>query len=313
MPDRPTNLQVLPRFADSLSFLYVERARIDRHELAVAAWDDEGMIPIPCAALAALVLGPGTTVTQAAMRTLADHGCTVVWAGEEGVRFYASGAGETRRTNLLEAQAKAWADPRFRLRVARLLYAMRFPGQDVSKLSLTQLRGREGARVRAAYAAASSQTGIPWKKRNYDRSDWYGADPVNRALSAANACLYGVCHAGIVSLGCSPGLGFIHTGKTLSFVYDLADLYKAETTIPAAFRAVASGQSHLEQAARHACRDTFVRTRLLERIAQDLHYLFGTGDREMNPSTDEEQAAPGSLWDPNSRDVQGGHNYAETP
>lgn len=311
MSDRPTNLQILPRFADALSYLYLEQVRVDRDDLAVAAWDDEGVTPIPCAALGLLLLGPGTSITHRAMQTLADHGCSVVWAGEQGVRFYASGVGETRHTHLLEAQARAWAHPRQRLHVARALYAMRFPGQDVTGLSIAQLRGREGARVRAAYAAAARETGVTWKGRGYHQSDWFAADPVNRALSAANSCLYGICHAGIVSLGCSPGLGFIHTGKALSFVYDLADLYKTETTIPAAFRAAASKPANLERATRRICRDLFTSIAILERITNDLHSLFGPGPQDTERSMDVEPARPGKLWDPGGHEVEGGQNYGE--
>ena len=85
--------------------------------------------------------------------------------------------------------------------------------------------------------------GVPWAGRAYRREQWGSADPINRALSAANSCLYGICHAAIVSAGYSPALGFIHTGKMLSFVYDIADLYKSKLTIPVAFRVVAAGAS----------------------------------------------------------------------
>jgi len=62
-------------------------------------------------------------------------------------------------------------------------------------------------------------------------------------LSAANASLYGVVHSAVAALGCSPGLGFVHTGHAHAFVHDMADLYKASVTIPAAFDAVAAGKS----------------------------------------------------------------------
>src|SRR5690554_5875285 len=185
------------------------------------------------------MLGPGTSITHAAVKTLAESGCLVIWCGEQGIRFYAQGMGETRSASRLLHQATLYADPELRSHVVVRLYRMRFIEDLPSSLTLQQLRGREGSRVREAYARASEASGVPWTGRSYDRNNWSNADPVNKALSVANSCLYGICHAAIVSLGYSPGLGFIHTGKLLSFVYDIADLYKVEITIPTAFHAAA--------------------------------------------------------------------------
>jgi CRISPR-associated protein Cas1 len=172
----------------------------------------------------------------------------------------------------------------------------------------------EGVRVRNYYYQWSKQTGIPWNGRSYDRGNWKGADPVNRALSTANACLYGICHAAIASLGYSPGLGFIHTGKQLSFVYDVADLYKMDITVPAAFRSAATSTTNLERSARHHCRDLFKENRILERIVKDISSLF---DMEDDPNQianfmDEDAALPGALWDPSSNGgVQGGIQHQQ--
>lgn len=305
--DRPRNLQILPRFADGLTYLYVEDARIDRYDHAVAAWDKEGMTPIPCASLAVLLLGPGTAITHLAMRTLADHGCSVIWTGDSGVRFYASGTGETRHTRYLERQATLWADPRSRLRIARKMYQTRFPGENVASLSMEQLRGREGARVKRGYQAASKASGVEWSGRSYRQDDWASADPVNRALSSANSCLYGLSHAAIVSLGCSPGLGFVHTGKHLSFVYDLADLYKTEITMPIAFFAAAEGSRNIDRRTRLACRHAFHESKLLGRIVDDLHSLLGPEEGDDAA----EGEFPSALWDPRDGAVDGGVNYGD--
>ena len=165
--------------------------------------------------------------------------------------------------------------------------------------------------MRNTYAKISTETGVEWSGRSYNRSDWNSSDPVNRALSCANSCLYGLCHAAIVSLGYSPGLGFIHTGKQLSFVYDLADLYKAETTIPASFAAVAGGSVQLERSVRLNLRDRFRETRLLERIADDLDALFDMDPLEEDKvllAFDEDMALPGNLWDEKGT-VEGGVMY----
>jgi CRISPR-associated protein Cas1 len=308
---RPRSAHDLPRLADTLSFLYFEHCRIDAVDDAVVAIDESGRVPIPVATLTTLLLGPGTRITQRAIMTIADHGCGVVWVGEHGVRFYAGGTGRNRSSRLAERQAAIWANPTTRKRMARRLYQMRFPGEAVSRLSMAQLRGREGARVRRAYQEWSRRTGVPWDRRSYDRSHWQASDPVNQALSVANSCLYGVCHAAIVALGLVASLGFIHTGDRLSFVFDVADLYKAETTIPAAFLSVAGGELPLERTTRRACRDMFRETRLIERVSRDLTNLFGSDRTPEDPDLEVGEWESILLWDPDEGSIGGGINYGD--
>lgn len=302
------DLRILPRVSDGWTYLYVEHARIDREDFGICVHDERGRVHVPCASLSLLMLGPGTSVTHAAILTLAESGCLVAWCGEQGIRFYAQGLGETRSAANLIRQARLWASPNHRMQVVRRMYEMRFQEPLPSDISLQQLRGKEGARVRAAYAKASEVYGVPWSGRDYKRRDWNQADPINRALSAANACLYGVCHAAIVSLGYSTALGFIHTGKMLSFVYDIADLYKADLTVPAAFEETSKGADNLESRVRHRCRDVFYEERLLERIVDDLGALFGGIDVPGDDALDSDMALPGELWDPQGN-VAGGHNF----
>jgi CRISP-associated protein Cas1 len=311
---RLTNLHDLPKVRDRLTYLYVERARIDQEAKAIAIHNAEGLTPVPCAGLACLMLGPGSTITHAAVLTLADNGCLVVWCGEEGVRFYSAGVGTTRNADNLLRQAALSSNQRTRLLVVRRLYNMRFEDKLPADLSLQQIRGREGVRVREAYARMSAETGVPWSGRSYNRGNWRDADPVNRALSAGNSCLYGICHAAIVAAGYSPALGFIHIGKQLSFVYDVADLYKADMTVPAAFRAAATVTQHLEREVRRACRDIFAKERLLERIVRDMDYALQVPipmDSYAPGDFDEDAALPGGLWDPEQGAVSGGTNYSE--
>jgi len=308
---RVQDLHVLPKFSDGWSYLYVEHCRVDQEARAIAIHDESGKVPVPCANLALLMLGPSVSITHAAISVLADHGCLVTWCGEEGVRFYAVGMGETRSAANFLHQARAWADADLRLKVVHRLYQLRFAETFDPELTLRQIRGMEGVRVRDAYARAARETGVPWSGRSYRRDKWTNADPVNRALSAANSCLYGICHAAITSAGFSPALGFIHTGKMLSFVYDVADLYKAEITIPTAFRAAAEEKDGLERRVRISCRDLFVSTRLLERIIPDIQktlMLPKKGATSDGPF-DQDAAAPGSLWDPVTGEVEGGCAY----
>lgn len=304
------DLHVLPKIRDSWSYLYVEHCKIDQEAKAIAVHEAQGKVPVPCSALTTLLLGPGTSITHAAIRVLAENGCLVAWTGEESVRFYALGTGETRSARSLLRQAWLVSDPARRLQVVARLYRMRFEEPLPEGLTLQQIRGREGIRVREAYAKASRATGVAWNGRSYRRDRWSDADPVNRALSAANSYLYGVCHAAIVSAGYSPALGFIHTGKQLSFVYDVADLYKTELTIPLAFEIAAEGVTDLEGRVRRACRDVFHGRRLLGRIVPDLERALEVGG-EADDALDVDEALPGGLWDPEEGEVEGGVNHGE--
>lgn len=312
MPPVPNvrNLKELPKFRDGLSYLYVEHAFIEQEAQGIALYDQEGVILVPVAALGVLFLGPGTRITHAAVRALAENGCTIAWVGEGLTRFYAQGLGDTRSALRLYRQARAWADPNLHLQVVFRLYQKRFREPLPPDLTLDQVRGLEGVRVRTAYTYWSRKTGVSWHGRSYDRRHWTASDPVNRALSAGATCLYGLAHAAIVSTGFSPALGFIHTGKLLSFVYDIADLYKTEVLVPAAFLTVAESEDGVERRVRQKLRERIREERLLERMVDDLLDLFsGLGLPEEEEETlEEDPTRPGGLWDPKGG-VEGGIAY----
>jgi CRISPR-associated protein Cas1 len=293
------DLHELPKLRDSLSYLYIEHAIVDRRDSSIEFIQKEGRTPVPVAALCVLMLGPGTSISHAAVKVLAENGCLIVWTGEDVTRCYAQGLGETRKGNHLLRQAELVSDPVKRMRVVRRMYQKRFSEPLDPNLSLEQMRGMEGSRVRSTYYQASQTYGVPWQGRRYDRSNWGNADPINRALSAANALLNGICHAAIVSGGYSPGLGFIHTGRQTSFVYDIADLYKTEITIPIAFQTVSESSQHIDSRVRSACRQKFKEVKLLERILPDIDTLLGV-DRNFVPAEgdpDNETSLPAPLWD----------------
>jgi CRISPR-associated protein Cas1 len=297
--------QNLHRFTDRVSTLYVERTHIDRDENAVVLINKERTVRVPAALVAVVLLGPGTRVTHGAINLLADSGTAVCWVGEHGVRCYATGLGTSRGSALLMRQAYLVTRRSERLDVARRMYARRFPGEDVSNLTMQQLRGREGARIRSLYREHAQRTGVQWDRREYRAGQPFAAgDDVNRLLSVANSCLYGVCHAGIAGIGASPGLGFVHTGGALSFVHDIADLYKAEYTIPLAFELIATG--HVEERdARLAFRDRLVDGRLLHRIIADVADLLHVEPDQV--STEDRH----HLWDDKQGTVRGGVNWAD--
>ena len=184
------------------------------------------------------------------------------------------------------------------------MYERRFPDMDCSDLSLSQIRGMEGVRVREAYRLFSKQYGVPWTKRDYKTTSWEDASPINRALSTANNVLYSICQGAIVSMGYSTGLGFIHTGKMLSFVYDIADLYKAESSIPAAFSVVGNGYSDLDGEVRKECRKRIRHQRIMQRIPEDIAWIFQTSQ-----PVEQENALPvGDLWEMDGKRLTGGIN-----
>lgn len=277
----PSKVTELARAQDRLSFVYVERCIVHREDNAITFRDQTGTIHVPAAMIGALVLGPGTNVTHQGMMLLADSGATAVWVGEQGVRYYAHGRGLARTSRWVEAQAAIVSNRKRRLEVARAMYAMRFPREEVAGATMQQLRGREGVRVRRAYRDAATEHGIDWGRRSYNAEDFAQGDPINQALSAATACLYGVVHAVVVALGCSPGLGMVHTGHERSFVFDVADLYKADLAIPVAFRCAALETDDLPGDTRRAMRDEIHRRRLLQRCVKDVQTLLSEGDASL--------------------------------
>lgn len=304
---KKTELNELPRIGDRVSFIYIEHAKVNRTDSSISVYDSRGVVTIPIAMLGVLMLGPGTDVSHRAMELLGDTGTSVIWVGERGVRNYAHGRALAHTTKFLERQAKLVTNTRTRLSVARKMYQMRFIGEDVSSLTMQQLRGREGARVRKVYNTLSKETGVEWIKREYDVENFKDGSVINQALSAANVALYGLVYSVIVALGISPGLGFVHTGHDLSFVYDIADLYKADITIPIAFE-IASKYSEVDdigRVTRLRVRDEFVDGKLMSRIVRDLQYLLEVEEKDIV------YAETLNLWDERDEHVKYGISYKE--
>ncbi len=301
----PPELNELVRAEDRLSFVYFEHCLINRADNAITVIDDTGTIHVPAASLSVLMLGPGTNITHQAMTVIGENGATVIWVGERGVRMYAFGKPLTHSSLLLQRQASLVSNTRKRLAVARQMYQMRFPGEDVSGLTMQQLRGREGARIRRVYRECSARTGVDWDKRTYDYDDFDFGSEINKALSAAHTCLYGLVHAAIVALGCSPGLGFVHVGHERSFVYDIADLYKADLSIPVAFETAAMMPDDIGSATRHRMRDAVYDLSLLKRMVVDIRSLLGS-DELVDEVFEQDHVG---LWDDRKGEVAAGTAY----
>ncbi len=265
---------------DRLSVIFVERGEVDVLDGAFVVVDSGGIrTQIPVGGVACIMLEPGTRLSHGAAALAARVGTLLVWVGEAGVRLYSSGQPGGARSDRLLYQARLALDEDLRLKVVRKMYALRFGEEPPSRRSVEQLRGIEGARVRRTYQLLAQRYGVVWKGRDYDAQSWDVSDLPNRCLSAATSCLYGVTEAAVLAAGYAPAVGFIHTGKPLSFVYDIADIYKFDTVVHVAFKVAASQPSgNPERAVRLGCRDIFRQTRLLDRIIPDIEDILAAGE-----------------------------------
>jgi CRISP-associated protein Cas1 len=278
--------------------IFLRYGQLDVLDSAFVLIDENGVrVQIPIGGLACIMLEPGTRVSHAAVVLAAQVGCLLVWVGESGVRLYASGQPGGARADRLLYQARVALDEDARLNVVREMYRRRFGEEAPSRRSIDQLRGIEGARVREMYKLIAKKFGVEWKSRNYDRNAWDAADIPNRCLSSATACLYGLSEAAILAAGYAPAIGFLHRGKPQSFVYDVADVYKFDTVVPAAFETaakIAKGRgdgSAPERQVRIACRDLFRKTGVLDKIIPSIEEMLKASGIEA-PTDAPEAAEP---------------------
>jgi len=263
------------------SMLFLQYGELDVIDGAFVLVDKTGVrTHIPVGGIACLMLEPGTRISHAAVKLAAYVGCLLIWVGEGGVRMYAAGQPGGARADRLLYQARCALDDTARLKIVKKMYEIRFGERPPERRSIEQLRGMEGARVRKMYELLSRQYGLEWKRRHYDYKDWDFGDAANKCLSAANACLYGVCEAAILAAGYSPAIGFIHTGKPQSFVYDIGDLLKFETVVPIAFKVAKKKPPDLERQVRLQCRDMFRETKFLDKIIPSIEMVLEAGEME---------------------------------
>ncbi len=291
MADILPSLRPIP-IKERLSILYIERGQLDVLDGAFVVVDKSGVrTHIPVGGVACLMLEPGTRVSHAACALAARVGTLLVWIGEAGVRLYSAGQPGGARADRLLYQARLALDDDLRLKVVRKMYSLRFGEEPPQRRSVEQLRGIEGARVRELYKRLAKKYGVEWRARNYDPSEWDVSDLPNRCLSSATASLYGVTEAAVLAAGYAPAVGFIHTGKPLSFVYDVADIYKFETVVPIAFEVAAKSPANPERVVRLRCRDIFRETKLLERIIPGIEEMLSAGGVQP-PEAAPEQIGP---------------------
>jgi CRISP-associated protein Cas1 len=268
-------IETLAPAKDRWTPIYLEHGRLEVDDSSIKWIGADGLVcRLPVATISAVMLGPGTTVTHAAMKACADCNAPICWIGEDGMRFYAVGITPNHDNSMPRKHAEAWANKKKRTEIAQRMFLKRFSDEDVKDHSIAELRGMEGLRVRAKYAELGVEYGVTWKGRNYDKSNWNLADGINRALSAANASLYALCSAVTCSLGYIPSLGFIHDAGTLPFIYDVADMYKEITSYPAAFQAINHDPMDKGDLTRTFLKQKIEEVRLLQRIPKELEELF---------------------------------------
>jgi CRISPR-associated protein Cas1 len=277
-PPRPIPLK------DRASIAFVEKGNIDVLDGAFVVVDKNGVrTHLPIGGLACLMLEPGARISHAAVALAARAGTLIVWVGEAGVRLYAAGNPGGARSDRLLWQAKLALSEELRLKVVRHMFKLRFGEVAPERRSIDQLRGIEGARVRRLYEVIAQKNGVSWRGRNYDPANFGDGDIPNRCLSAATSCLYGLTEAAVLAAGYAPAIGFLHTGQPLSFVYDIADLFKFETVVPVAMQiAGRATQGKLagdpSGEVRRACRDAFRRALLLEKIIPTIEKILAAGE-----------------------------------
>jgi len=277
---------------ERVSMVFLQKGQIDVKDGAFVEIDKEGVrTHIPVGSVACIMLEPGTRISHHAVSLAARSGTLLVWVGEAGVRLYASGQPGGARSDRLLYQAKLALDDSARLKVVRKMYEIRFGEKPPERRSIEQLRGIEGSRVKKTYQLLAKQAGVTWKGRNYDRNAWENSDMPNRCISSATACLYGISEAAILAAGYAPAIGFIHTGKPLSFVYDIADLFKFDDIIPHAFKIAAKNYRDPEREVRLMCRDIFRQSKILKKIIPTIEEVLAAGEIDI-PKPAEENIAP---------------------
>lgn len=296
------DLKELPKITDSISYIYIEAGRIVQDSFSIKIIKESGEISLPVTNFCVLFLGPGTSITHQAVKICAESGVLIIWCGENLNSFYASGNGETRSGKNLMRQVEYFSNEEKHINVVRKMYQLRFPKIDMINMSIEQMRGIEGTRVRSFYKECSKVYNVPWVGRSYDKNNIKSGDLVNQCITYGDQLLYAICHAIIITMGFSPTIGFIHINNIRSFVFDIADLYKSEFVIPIAFKVASYNSGNSEGLMRREFHKQVGEKKLLKKIVTDLEYLFGEEIKE--------ELIEGNLWTENG-EIEFGKNYGE--
>ncbi|HRY19744.1 MAG TPA: type I-E CRISPR-associated endonuclease Cas1e [Candidatus Competibacteraceae bacterium] len=246
---------------------------------------ESGDYAVPYQGVSMILLGPGSTVSHDALRLLARHGTLLAAVGEGGVKIYTAPPLGPGSSAVARAHARLWADEKTRLDVARRMYAFRF-GRILPHREIEVLRGIEGARMKETYRIVAEQQGIPWQGRRYNRQNPTGADIPNQALNHAATFVESAAEIAVTAVGALAPLGFIHEDSSNAFTLDIADLYRAELTVPLAFsvakRALADSELVLERALRKEAAQQFRKQQVIAGMIDRVKELLGVNDGGRN-------------------------------
>lgn len=247
---------------------------------------DAGDYAIPYQNVSLILLGPGSTVSHDALRILARHGTLLAAVGEGGTKFYTAPPMGQGRSETARAHARLWADETERLNVARRMYAFRF-GRILPHRDIAVLRGIEGSRMKETYRITADRFGIPWEGRRYNRDRPEDADIANQAINHAATFVECAADVAVAAIGALPPLGFIHEDSSNAFTLDIADLFRAEVTIPLAFRVakkvLGDPRLSLERTLRKESAMEFRRTKLIPKMIDRVKELFHVDDSSSHP------------------------------
>lgn len=269
--------------ADRHGLLYLDRGVLSVEDGCLHFLSGGGVLPtgryqLPHQTVSALLIGPGTSLSHDVLRLLARHGTSLVAVGTEGTRLYTAPALGPDRSDLARAQARAWADEKLRLAIARKMYARRL-GEVLPHGEIEVLRGIEGARVKASYKLLAESFGLAWKGRKYDRQAPDSADAANQAINHAATAVRSLAGVAVAAVSALPQLGFIHEDSDQSFVLDIADLYREAVTLRIAFavaKRVGEGEEQpIDRLVRQTAAREFRRQTLAARMIDDIKSLFG--------------------------------------
>lgn len=263
---------------------------------------------IPIANTTTVLLGTGTSITQAAMRELAKAGVLVGFCGGGGTPLFSanevdievawfSPQSEYRPTEYLQAWVRFWFDDDLRLLAAKKLQEMRLQrlgqqwrqrslreaGFDVDAGRLEELLQRscqqiELAQDNTALLTEEARLTKALFKLAVDTVGYgeftrakrgSGSDPANRFLDHGNYLAYGLGATATWVLGLPHGLAVLH-GKTRrgGLVFDAADLVKDAAILPQAFICAMRGDD--EQTFRRSCIEALTRSESLDFIIDSL-------------------------------------------
>ncbi|MGD9211582.1 MAG: type I-F CRISPR-associated endonuclease Cas1f [Desulfobacteraceae bacterium] len=296
----PSNLKTILH-SKRANLYYLEHCRVMQKDGRVlyltAAKKDNLYFNIPIANTTVILLGNGTSITQAAVRMLAKAGVLIGFCGGGGTPLYMGNEvewltpqSEYRPTEYLQGWLSFWFDEGQRLRCAkdlqhaRINYLRKVWRKDrdlksagfnvddpvIEKILATNenkidtaektddLFSTEAKLTKQLYKIAARHT----DRTNFIR-DHEGTDKANVFLNHGNYLAYGLAATTLWVLGIPHGFALMH-GKTRrgALVFDIADLVKDATVLPWAF--ICAKENARGQEFRQQCLQVFTDHKALD-------------------------------------------------